>query len=180
MLDKDKIELAIKELIIAIGENPCREGLIDTPRRVAEMYEELLIPSQKSLYTMFDSEQYDGLVIVKDIDFSSICEHHLMPFVGKVSIAYIPEQKVLGISKLARIVDKYSKKLQLQERLSKEIADDISKKTNAKGVAVYIEATHLCMSIRGIKRKDAKTITTVFTGAFRENEFKTIFLNLLK
>lgn len=180
MIDKNGVKNAIRDLLVAFGENPNREGLKDTPRRVAEMYEELLVPSSRPIYTMFESEQYDGLVLVKDIDFSSLCEHHMMPFVGKASIAYIPTKKVLGISKLARIVDKYAKNLQLQERLSNQIANDILNATNAKGVAVYMEASHLCMNIRGITRRNAKTVTTVFLGAFKEFKLQEMFMDMLK
>lgn len=181
MVNKEKIKQLTYEFLIAIGEDPNREGLIDTPRRVADMYEELLDSSRANLnYTVFDSGNYGGMILVKDIDFSSICEHHLLPFIGKAHIAYIPNDMVIGISKLARIVEKHAKSLQLQERLAKEIAQDLTKAIQPKGVAVFIEAKHLCMNIRGITRRNASTITTVFTGDFREFKLQEIFMGMLK
>ena len=129
-------------------------------------------------YTVFDANNYAGIVLVKDIDFSSICEHHLLPFIGKVHIAYIPNEKIVGISKLARIVDKHAKKLQLQEKLAQEIVDDIQTAMNPKGIAIYIEAKHLCMNIRGINRKNAKTTTTLFSGVFEEFKMQEMFMEI--
>lgn len=180
MIDKDKIKDLTYQFLIAIGEDPKREGLVDTPHRVAEMCSELFEPERaKAKYTIFDADNYDGVVMVRDIRFSSICEHHLMPFIGSVHIAYIPDQKVIGISKLARIVDKHAKKLQLQERLTNDIANDLSFAVNAKGVAIYIEAKHTCMNIRGVYRRDASTVTTVLLGEFKKFKMQEMFIDLI-
>lgn len=180
MIDKEKIAGLTKDFLIAIGEDPNREGLIDTPRRVADMCAELLDFEQASLkYTCFESDNYGGVVLIKDIDFASLCEHHLMPFIGKIHIAYIPSEQIIGISKFARIVDKHSKKLQLQERLAQEIIDDINNATKPKGVAIYIEAKHLCMNIRGITRRNASTVTTVFSGVFEDFKMQEMFMDMI-
>ncbi len=181
MIDKERIKFLTREFLLAIGENPEREGLIDTPRRVADMCDELLNPERANMkYTVFNSNNYGGIVLVRDIDFSSMCEHHLMPFIGKVHIAYIPSKEVIGISKLARIVDKHAKKLQLQERLTKEILEDIQSSLNPQGIALYIEAQHLCMNIRGITRRNASTVTTLFSGAFDDFKMQEMFMDLIK
>ena len=181
MIDKERIQALTKEFLLAIGEDPTREGLVDTPRRVAEMCDELLNPDRANVkYTVFDSGNFGGTVLVRDIDFSSVCEHHLMPFIGKAHIAYIPGKEVIGISKLARIVDKHAKSLQLQERLAKEILEDIQTSLNPKGVAVYLEAKHLCMNIRGITKRDASTVTTVFSGEFEDKNMQRMFMDLIK
>ena len=181
MIDKEKIKALTKEFLLAIGEDPNREGLLDTPKRVADMCEELLNPERANMkYTVFDSSNYGGIVLVRDIEFSSVCEHHLMPFIGKVHIAYIPGKKVIGISKLARIVDKHAKRLQLQERLTKEILDDIQSSLDPEGVAIYMEAQHLCMNIRGITRRNASTTTTLFSGAFEDFKMQELFMDLIK
>lgn len=180
MIDKHRIQQLTREFIIAIGDDPDRCGLLETPRRVADMCDELFNPERASVsYTSFESDNYDGIILIGDIAFSSVCEHHLMPFIGKVSIAYIPDKEVLGISKFARIVDKHAKKLQIQERLAKEILIDIEKSISPKGVAIYIEAKHLCMSIRGVKRKGALTVTTLFTGSFNDIQLQGLFLNMI-
>lgn len=181
MFDKNKIKQLAYEFLVAIGEDPDREGLIDTPQRVADMYEELLNSNPANLkYTSFASENYGGIVLVKNIDFSSICEHHLLPFIGVAHIAYIPNETVIGISKLARIVEKHAKSLQLQERLTNEIAQDLIEAVQPKGVAIFIEAKHLCMNIRGIKRHDASTVTTIFTGDFNDFRLQEIFMGMIK
>lgn len=177
-MDKEKIEKAIYNLIEALGENPEREGLKETPKRVANMYEELLSAPELN-YTTFE-EKYNDIVFLKDIEFCSTCEHHLLPFLGSVHIAYIPNGKIVGISKLARIVDKYAKRLQVQERMVEQIVDDIQKNLETKDVAVCIEAKHLCMVARGVKKINAKTITSKFTGAFEQESRKNEFYNLLK
>lgn len=179
-VDKNRIQYLTREFLIAIGEDPEREGLKDTPRRVADMYDELLDPEQANAkYTIFEADNYDGVVFIRDIDFSSICEHHLLPFIGVVHIAYIPQDKIIGISKLARIVDKHAKKLQLQERMTSEIVQDIEQAVSPKGVAIYIEAKHLCMNIRGIKRRNASTVTTMYTGSFQESTKQKQFMNII-
>jgi len=181
MIDKEKIKNLTKEFLLAIGEDPEREGLVDTPRRVADMCDELLNPERANMkYTVFDSNNYGGIVLVRDIDFSSMCEHHLMPFIGKAHIAYIPGEQVIGISKLARIVDKHAKCLQLQERLAKEILEDIQESLKPKGVAIYLEAKHLCMNIRGITRRNASTVTTLFYGVFDDFKMQEMFMDLIK
>jgi GTP cyclohydrolase I len=166
-MDSNRIEIAVKELLEALGEDTNREGLLDTPSRVARMYEEVLAGYNDNpaihLGRTFDEEGSD-VVIEKDIDFSSTCEHHLMPFFGKVHIAYIPNGKVVGISKLARTVDVYAKRLQLQERMNNQIADAIMEHLSPKGVAVVVEGEHTCMTARGVKKVGAKTVTYVLRG----------------
>ncbi len=181
MVDKERIMYLTREFLKAIGENPERQDIIDTPRRVAEMCDELLNPDRANLkYTTFDTYDYNGIVLVKNIDFSSICEHHLVPFIGVVHLAYIPRDKVIGLSKLARIVDKHSKRIQIQERLAKEILEDLSSAVSPKGIAVYIEAQHLCMNIRGIHRRNASTVTTLFTGEFEDFKMQELFMDMIK
>ena len=181
MIDKERMKELTKEFLIAIGEDPEREGLIDTPQRVAEMCDELFNPERANVkYTVFDSGNYGGIVLVRDIDFASVCEHHIMPFIGKAHIAYIPEKEVIGISKLARIVEKHAKSLQLQERLAKEISEDIQNSLKPKGVAVYLEAKHLCMNIRGVNKRNASTVTTVFSGEFEDPHMQKMFMDLIK
>ncbi len=176
-MNKKKIEEAVYNLLIALGENPKRDGLINTPKRVANMYEELLeAPDLK--YTTFE-EEYKDIVLLKDIEFSSMCEHHLMPFFGVVHIAYIPNGKIVGISKLARIVEKYAKRLQVQERMMEQIVEDIQINLGTNDVAICIEAKHMCMIARGVKKVKAQTITSKFTGAFEEETRKNEFYNLL-
>ncbi len=171
-IDKERIKKAVREILIAIGENPDREGLKETPERVANMYEEILggyFQDVKEHIKLFTAS-YDEMIIVKDIPFFSLCEHHMLPFFGKVHIAYIPnENKVTGLSKLARIVDVYAKRLQLQERLTEQIADAIVENLNPKGVLVIVEAEHLCMVMRGVKKKGSKTITSALRGIFKKN-----------
>jgi len=178
-MDREKVEHAVYNLLTALGENPEREGLINTPKRVANMYEELLeAPDLK--YTIFEETNYKDIVLLKDIEFNSMCEHHLLPFYGKVHIAYIPNGKIIGISKLARIVEKYAKRLQVQERMTEQILKDIQENLETEDVAVYIEARHMCMIARGVKKQNAKTVTAKFTGIFNENEKKNEFYNLIK
>jgi len=173
-MDKKKIEQAIKQIIKAIGENPEREGLKETPKRVAEMYEEIFSGIKKdprSVVKIFTSEEHDEMVILKDIPFYSVCEHHLLPFLGKAHIAYIPRaNKLIGLSKIARVVEIYAKRLQLQERLTTQIADTIKKLIDPLGVLVIIEAEHLCMTMRGIKKPGSKMVTSALRGAFKKNE----------
>ena len=167
MMDKTKLEQAVKDLLSALGEDTAREGLVDTPSRVARMYEEILAGYNDDpavhLSRTFVEEGSD-VVIEKDIDFSSTCEHHLMPFFGKVYIAYIPDGKVVGLSKLARVVDVYAKRLQLQERMNNQIADAIMEHLSPKGVAVVVEGEHTCMTARGVKKVGSKTVTYAVRG----------------
>ena len=178
-MNKEKVEEAVYILLKALGENPDRDGLIDTPKRVSNMYEELLeAPDLK--YTAFEETNFKDIVLLKDIEFNSMCEHHLLPFYGKVHIAYIPNGKIIGISKLARIVEKYAKRLQVQERMTEQIVKDIQENIGTEDIAVYIEAKHMCMIARGVKKVNAKTVTAKFTGAFNESEKKNEFYNLIK
>jgi len=171
-------------LLEGMGEDPTREGLIDTPRRVAGMYEEVLSGMEQDatehLARQFNVEGSD-IVIEKDITFYSLCEHHLMPFFGKVHIAYIPEGKVVGLSKLARTVEVFARRLQLQEQLTRQIAEAIEENLSPKGVMVVIEAEHTCMTMRGVKKPGSQTVTTVTRGEFKKNaELQTIVLNSIQ
>jgi len=183
LIDKKKIENAVREILIAIGEDPEREGLKDTPKRVAKMYEEILSGYWNSpeKHMVLFSEKYDEMIIVKDIPFYSLCEHHMLPFFGKAHVAYIPgEEKVTGLSKIARIVDVYAKRLQLQERLTEQIATAIMEKLKAKGVMVIIEAKHLCMIMRGVKKPGSYTVTSAVKGIMREEPTRMEALFLIK
>lgn len=172
-MDKEKIEKAVREILEAIGEDPNRPGLVETPKRVANMYEEIfrgLNENPEMHLKFFDEKSNDEMVIVRDIPFSSMCEHHLMPFIGKAHIAYIPsDNKIIGLSKIARIVDNFAKRPQVQERLTHDIADFLYKNMNAKGVAVIMEAEHMCMSIRGAKAFGSKTQTSALRGIMRSD-----------
>jgi len=172
-MDRRKIERAVRLFLEAIGEDVSRPGLRNTPRRVATMCEELfagLHMDPAKVIRPLRSEHHDEIVLIRDIPFQSICEHHLLPFVGKAHVAYIPEgPRVCGISKLARVVDLHAKKLQVQERLTTEIAQTIVEALRPKGVMVVIEAEHLCMSMRGVKKAGSVTVTSVVRGIFREN-----------
>ena len=181
--DRERIERAVKEILLAIGEDPDREGLKDTPKRVAKMYEEILSGYQDSPdnHLVLFSEKYDEMIIVKDIPIYSLCEHHMLPFFGKAHVAYIPgDNKVTGLSKLARIVDVYSKRLQLQERMTEQIADAIMEKLNAKGVMVVIEAQHLCMIMRGVRKPGSYTVTSAVKGIKRNVPTRMEALFLIK
>lgn len=172
-MDKERIEKAVREILIAVGEDPDRAGLLETPRRVANMYEELFAGLSEDPHQhlkFFDEKSNDELVIVRDIPFSSMCEHHLLPFVGKAHIAYIPsDNKIIGLSKLARIVNNFAKKPQVQERLTHDIADFLNDNLSPKGVAVIIEAEHMCMSIRGAKASGSQTQTSALRGILRND-----------
>lgn len=184
-IDKNKIETAVRMILEAVGENPDREGLSDTPARVARMYEEVFRGLQedpaKHLQVYF-SEEYDQYVLVQDIVFHSMCEHHLLPFFGKVHVAYYPaNNEVVGLSKIARVTDVISRRPQLQERMGKQIGDTISSAINSKGVMVVIEAEHICMVMRGIKKPGAVTKTIYSTGIFKEDlAMRQEVLNLIK
>jgi len=173
-MDKKKIEKAVRDILVAVGEDPSRHDIKDTPKRVAEMYEEILggikANPEKELEVVFEKE-HDEIVLLKNIPFYSICEHHLLPFIGKAHVAYIPSNnRVTGLSKLARVVDIFSKRLQVQERITTDIAEIIMRKLKPKGVLVVIEAEHLCMSMRGVKKPGVLTITSAVRGIFRKNE----------
>ncbi len=172
-MDKQRIENAVREILIAIGEDPDREGLVETPKRVANMYAEIfsgLEDDPTRHLKIFNESKNDEMVVVRDIPMYSMCEHHLLPFVGKAHIAYIPsEGKVIGLSKLARIVDSFSKKPQLQERLTSQIADFLEENLSPKGLAVVVEAEHLCMTMRGARAAGAKTQTSALRGSMRKD-----------
>lgn len=172
-IDMNKIEHAVEMILEAIGEDPQREGLKDTPKRVAKFYKEAfagLHEDPSSNLTVQFSENHEEMVIVKDIPIYSMCEHHLLPFVGKAHVAYIPRNgKVTGLSKLARVVEAYARRPQLQERLTSQIADTINDTLNARGVLIVIEAEHMCMTIRGIKTPGSQTITSAVRGIFQTN-----------
>lgn len=172
-MDKERIERAVREILLAIGEDPDRAGLVETPKRVANMYEEIFAGLQddpRRHLKLFDEGNNDEMVVVRDIPMYSMCEHHLLPFIGKAHIAYIPSDgRVIGLSKLARIVDSFSKKPQLQERLTSQIADFLDKELSPQGVAVVIEAEHLCMTMRGARAAGAKTQTSALRGSMRKD-----------
>ena len=171
MVDKERIKRAVREILLAIGENPDREGLLETPDRVAAMYEEIfsgLHTDPKAHVKVFQEENHEEMVLVKDIPLYSVCEHHLLPFTGVAHVAYIPNKgKVMGLSKIARIVDTVAKKPQLQERLTSEIASVIMETITPLGVAVIVEAEHLCMTMRGIKKPGSKTTTSALRGIMK-------------
>jgi GTP cyclohydrolase I len=173
-MDKKKIMRAVKDILEAIGENPEREGLKETPERVANMYEEILAgigrdPGKE--LKVFYEEEHDEIVLLKDIPLYSLCEHHMVPFTGRAHVAYIPDNNMItGLSKIARIVDIFSRRLQVQERLTTQIADVLMKKLQPKGVLVVIEAEHLCMSMRGVKKPGIITTTSAVKGIFRKSQ----------
>ena len=184
MVNKEKIEEAVKLLLEGIGEDCHREGLRETPNRVARMYEEIFAgmdaASSEHLSKTFTAENNE-MVLEKDITFFSTCEHHLMPFFGKVHIAYIPDGKVVGISKLARCVEVYARRLQIQEKMTAEIADAIMESLKPKGVMVMVQAEHMCMSMRGVKKPGSQTVTVISRGLFELDEnLKTTFFNLVR
>lgn len=173
-MDKKKIERAIRDILVAIGEDAQRKDLLETPRRVAEMYEEIFSgikqDPQKELEVILE-QRHDEIILLKGIPLYSICEHHLLPFIGKAHIAYIPKQgRVTGLSKLARVVDVLSKRPQVQERLATQIAEIIMSTLKPVGCMVIIEAEHMCMSMRGVKKPGTLTVTSVVRGIFKENE----------
>jgi GTP cyclohydrolase I len=173
----------VKTILEEIGEDPNREGLIKTPERVAKAYEFLT----KGYYQNVDEvingaifeEKYDEMVIVKDIDFYSMCEHHMLPFYGKIHVAYIPNGKIVGLSKIPRLVDMFARRLQVQERLTQQIADVLEEKLQPKGVAVVAEGYHMCMMMRGVQKQNSITTTSAVHGAFRAEKTRLEFLNLI-
>lgn len=172
-MDKKKIEKAVRDILVAIGEDPKRKDLLETPRRVAEMYEEIFDgigqDPAKQLEVLLD-EKHEEIVLLRGVPLYSVCEHHLVPFIGKAHIAYIPKGgRVTGLSKLARVVDLYAKRPQVQERLTTQIADAVMKKLKPLGVMVVIEAEHLCMSMRGVRKPGVSTVTSAVRGIFKEN-----------
>ena len=171
-IDTERIIKAVKEILIAVGEDTEREGLKKTPERVARMYAELLGGMHEDVKRHLEStftENYDEIVLLRDIPFYSICEHHLMPFIGSAHVAYLPTGTVLGVSKLARIVDCFARRLQTQERLTFQIADFLMESLKSQGVAVIIESSHSCMTIRGIKKPGSVMVTSALRGLFRRD-----------
>lgn len=172
-IERELLEDAISSLIKAVGENPAREGLKFTPKRVARMYSELLNGYHVDPVAMINGAlfniTYDEMVLVRDIEFYSLCEHHILPFMGRVHVAYIPDGKVIGLSKIPRIVDMYAQRLQVQERMTRQIADFLRDLLKPQGVAVVVEAVHLCSMMRGVKKHDARMTTSAMHGAFRAN-----------
>ena len=173
-MDKQRIENAVREILLAIGEDPEREGLLETPARVARMYEEIFSGLESSpeqhLKIFHEPQEHNELVLVRDIPLYSVCEHHLLPFVGKAHIAYIPDKgKIIGLSKFARIVDCFARRPQVQERLTAQIADFLYKNMEPLGVAVVIEAEHLCMTMRGARAAGATTMTSALRGSMRSD-----------
>jgi GTP cyclohydrolase I len=170
---REEAEAAVRTLIAWAGDDPAREGLVDTPKRVAKAYEELFrgyrMDAHETLERVFeDVDGYDDMVLVRDIPFASHCEHHMVPFVGKAHIAYYPREGVVGLSKLARVVDIYARRLQTQETMTAQIVHTIDDTLKPRGIAVMIEAEHMCMSMRGIQKQGASTVTTQFTGIFKD------------
>lgn len=173
-MNQQKVEQLISELLIAIGEDVNREGIQDTPKRVAKMYAEILSGYENDpadvLETFFEEETFDDYVLVKDIPFTSLCEHHMAPFFGKAHVAYKPKKgKITGLSKLARLVEGYSRRLQVQERLTAQVADSLMDRLECEGAFVMIEAEHMCMSMRGIKKQGATTVTIQTRGIFKDD-----------
>ena len=173
-IDYERIEKAVKEILSAIGEDPNRDGLLDTPARVARMYGEICSGLHETPSDHLDKTfevEHDEIIVVRDISFYSICEHHLIPFFGKAHVAYLPENdgRITGLSKLARLVDGFARRPQVQERLTGDIANAIQEKLAPRGAAVVLEAEHLCMSMRGIRKPGARTVTSSMRGVFRQN-----------
>jgi len=173
-LDKARIEKAVREILLAIGENPNREGLKDTPKRVARMYEEVFSCIGKNpvdAVTVFKTEEHEEMVILRDIPFYSMCEHHLLPFYGKAHVAYIPKKdRLAGLSKLARVVEMISRCPQLQERITTQVADTLMKVLKPQGVLVIVDAEHLCMTMRGVKKPGSRMTTSAVRGVFRKSD----------
>jgi GTP cyclohydrolase I len=173
VMDLEVIETAVKQMLTAFGENPSRKGLERTPERVAKMYTELLagyrVDPLKIVKDALFEVTYDEMVIVRDIEFYSMCEHHMLPFMGRVHVAYLPNGRVLGLSKIPRIVDVYARRLQVQERMTRQIADFINDALMPKGVGVVVEGLHLCTMMRGVKKHDARMTTSAVHGAFRKS-----------
>jgi GTP cyclohydrolase IA len=183
-LDNGKVKNLITDLLKYIGEDPSREGLIETPRRVSDAYEFLTSGYDKNIEEVMNdalfNEKYDEMVLVKDIDFYSLCEHHMLPFYGKVHVAYIPDGKIIGLSKIPRIVDVYARRLQVQERMTRQIADTIEKYLQPRGVAVVSEAHHMCMMMRGVEKQNSSATTSAVHGDFKEDpRTRAEFLNLI-
>jgi GTP cyclohydrolase I len=170
-IDQDSVLESIKAMLKAFGEDPEREGLLRTPERVARMYEELLAGYREDPVALVNDalfeEEYDEMVIVRDIEFFSLCEHHMLPFIGRAHVAYIPRGRVIGLSKIPRIVDMFARRLQVQERMTRQVADFLNELLHPQGVAVVMEALHLCSMMRGVRKHDARMTTSAMHGVFR-------------
>ncbi len=177
-LDKERVKKLVRELIIELGEDPTREGLRKTPERIAEMYNEIFSGYDSDSQLSIQFSEDSDVVIAKDIQFYSMCEHHILPFFGKIHIAYSPNGRVFGISKLIRLVEKYSRRLQIQERLTKNIADELHSQ-GVKGVIVMAEAEHLCMKMRGVKN-DSKMISITYRGIYQDSKEKENIISLIR
>ncbi len=183
---RDQAEAAVRTLLAFIGDDPAREGLLDTPKRVVSAYEELYsgyreCPNDVLDRTFSEIGTYDDLVLVREIPFNSHCEHHMMPFFGKAHVAYLPVERVVGLSKLARLIDVYARRLQTQEHLTSQVATAIEEVLKPRGVAVMLEAEHTCMSLRGVEKPGALTVTTQFTGLFRNETSEQVrFITLVR
>ena len=168
-IDYDAAERAVADLLAALGEDVARPGLRDTPRRIAAAYGELLTPEPFEPTTFPNEEHYDELVLVRDIPFHSLCEHHLLPFHGIAHVAYLPGERIIGLSKLARVIELFARRLQVQERLTVQVADWLEKELSPKGVGVVLEAEHLCMTLRGVQKPGARTVTSALLGLVRDD-----------
>jgi GTP cyclohydrolase I len=172
-IDQARICAAVREILAAVGEDPDREGLLETPERVARMYAEMfsgLRADPRLLLQRKFTQKYDEMVLERDIRFESMCEHHLLPFLGKAHIAYLPDGQIVGLSKLARVVEVLARRPQIQERMTEELADLLMKELEPRGVAVILEASHTCMTIRGVRKADSICMTSAMRGAFKDNQ----------
>lgn len=184
-MDIERVQGYVEHILTEIGENPGREGLLKTPKRVAKAYEYLTSGYSKDINKVLNgaifNEEYDEMVLVRNIDFYSMCEHHMLPFFGKVHIAYIPDGKIVGLSKLPRIVEVFARRLQVQERMTKEIADTINTYLKPKGVAVVSEAYHMCMMMRGVEKQNSSTTSSTMHGVFKNDpKTRVEFLSLIR
>ena len=183
-MDKEKISKGVRLILEGIGEDTSRDGIKDTPKRVADMYGEIfagLEESEKDLLRPIKGESHDEMILIKDIPFYSVCEHHLLPFIGKAHIAYVPSGKIVGLSDLAKALEHFAKRPQVQERLTTQLADFIMKKIKPRGTMVVIDADHLCMSMRGIKKPGSRTVTSAVRGIFRsKSSTREEMLELIK
>jgi GTP cyclohydrolase I len=182
---QEEVEAAVRVLLRWTGDNPDREGLKDTPMRVAKAYREMFAgydmnPAEELGRTFEEVAGYDDLVLLKDIEFHSHCEHHMVPIIGRAHVGYLPDNKVVGLSKLARVVDIFAQRLQTQEAMTAQIANVIQEVLNPRGVAVMIEAEHMCMAMRGIKKQGSSTLTSTFTGAFKAPEEQVRFVTMVR
>lgn len=183
-MDTERIEHAVREILLGVGEDPAREGLERTPSRVGRMYGELLagyaVDPQTLINEALFTGPYEDMVVVRDIEFASMCEHHMLPFIGRAHVAYLPKGRIIGLSKIPRVVDMFARRLQIQERLTHEVADFLVETLQPHGVGVVIEALHLCASIRGVKKAEARMVSSAMRGLFRSSpKTRAEFLGLL-